>query len=83
MPGTLLVAFVAMKPGGSLFPGRSSLRGLQRQMPKQHEIPHVKNVELVPDTRSHGGAPGFNFHFNLVMAAGLLAVIVVSYLVFS
>jgi hypothetical protein len=49
-------------------------------MPEQHDIPRVKNVELVPDSRSHGGAPGFNFHLNFIMVAGLLVLIVFSYL---
>jgi hypothetical protein len=25
-------------------------------MAKQHNIPHVKNVDLVPESKSHGGA---------------------------
>jgi hypothetical protein len=51
-------------------------------MSRQERIPRVENVDLVPESRSRGGAPGFNFHFNLVLAVALLAVIALSYIVF-
>jgi len=50
----------------------------------RHEhIPHVENVELVPESRSHAGAPGFSFRFNLVLVVGLSALLLLSYLAFS
>ena len=52
-------------------------------MSKQEHIPHVENVELVPDSQSHGGAPGFNFQFNLVLIAGLSILILLTYVAFS
>jgi hypothetical protein len=52
-------------------------------MPRQENIPHAENVQLVQESQSHGGAPGFNFHFNIVLIVGLSVVILLSYLVFS
>jgi hypothetical protein len=52
-------------------------------MPKQEHIPHVENVELVPESRSHGGAPGFNFQFNLVLIVGASILILLTYMAFS
>jgi hypothetical protein len=52
-------------------------------MSEQENIPHVENVELVPESRLHGGAPGFNFQFNLVLVAVLSILILLSYLAFS
>jgi len=43
----------------------------QRKTIKEENIPHVKNVDLVPEAQSHGRAPGFNFHFNFVLIIGL------------
>jgi hypothetical protein len=52
-------------------------------MSRQEDIPHVENVELVPESRSHAGAPGFNFRFNLVLIVGLSVLILLSYVAFS
>jgi len=52
-------------------------------MSEQENIPHVENVELVPESRSHGGAPGFNFQFNLVLIVALSVLILLSYMAFS
>jgi hypothetical protein len=53
------------------------------QMARQSNTAHSESVQLVQKSRSHGGAPGFNFHFNLVLIIGLTIVILLSYLVFS
>jgi hypothetical protein len=52
-------------------------------MARQSNTVHSESVQLVQKSRSHGGAPGFNFHFNLVLIIGLSIVILLSYLVFS
>ena len=54
-------------------------------MSEQENIPHVEeNVDLVPESRSHGGAPGFsNFHLNLALATALSVLFLLSYFVFS
>ena len=52
-------------------------------MSGKENIPRVENVDLVPDSRSGGGAPGFQFHFNLVLTIALLLVLSLSYAVFG
>ena len=52
-------------------------------MSTRERIPRVENVELVAESRSHGGAPGFNFHFNLMLAVALVAMIAMTYVVFN
>jgi hypothetical protein len=52
-------------------------------MAKQQNIPHIKNVDLVPESTSHGGAPGFNSHFTFVVSLGLLLGILLFYLMLS
>lgn len=54
-------------------------------MSERENIPHVEeNVDLVPDSRSHGGAPGFNnFHLNLALVTALSVLFLLSYFVFS
>lgn len=66
--------------------GRAAFAAVLSQgqaMPRQENIPHGENVQLVQESRSHGGAPGFNFHFNIVLIVALSFVILLSYLVFS
>ena len=38
----------------------------QSTMAEQPNIPHVKNVDLVPEAKSHGGAPGFQSRLTFV-----------------
>ena len=49
-------------------------------MAKQHNIPHVKNVDLVPESKSHGGAPGFGSRSAFVLSLGLLLGVLLFYL---
>jgi len=53
-------------------------------MSEQENIPHVENVEIVPESRTHGGAPGFgNFHLNLAPVTALSVLFLLSYFAFS
>ncbi len=52
-------------------------------MSKQERIPHIENVDLVPESRAHDGAPGFNLQFNLVPIVGLSVLILLSYIIFG
>jgi hypothetical protein len=49
-------------------------------MAEQPTIPHVKNVDLVPEAKSHGGAPGFQSHLTFVLNLGLLLGVLLFYL---
>jgi hypothetical protein len=49
----------------------------------QEKIPHVKNVDLVPDSRSHADAPGFNTAHSFGLSLGFLMMILIAYLVFG
>jgi hypothetical protein len=51
-------------------------------MARQSNTAHGESVQLVQKSRSHGGAPGFNFRFNIVLMVGLSVVVLLSYLVF-
>jgi len=48
-------------------------------MSEDANIPHIENVRLVKKSNAHGGAPGFNSHFTLVMTIGLLGLFLVGY----
>jgi hypothetical protein len=52
-------------------------------MSKQDNLPRIENVELVPKSRGRGGAPGFSFQIALVLSAGVVVVLLLSYLVFG
>jgi hypothetical protein len=58
---------------------------IAKTMSERENIPHVEeNVDLVPDSRSHGGAPGFNnFHLNLALVTALSVLFLLSYFIFS
>ena len=49
---------------------------------QQSNLPHIKNVELVPESR-HGAAPGFTLHFALALTVGLLLVVLLTYFVLA
>jgi hypothetical protein len=52
-------------------------------MAKQQEIPHVENVDLVPESRSNAGAPGFRTQHSLGLSLGVLLMILITYFVFG
>jgi hypothetical protein len=41
-------------------------------MAKQQNIPHIENVDLVPEAKAHGAAPGFTSHFAFVVSVALI-----------
>jgi hypothetical protein len=41
-------------------------------MAKQQNIPHIENVDLVPEAKAHGEAPGFTSHFAFVVSVTLI-----------
>ena len=46
-------------------------------------IPHVENVRLIRDSRSHAGVPGFSSRFAFVFSLGLLVLFLLAYFVFG
>jgi hypothetical protein len=48
---------------------------------KPEGIPHVENVDLVPESHAHGGAAGFDGRHFLGLSLVLLFLIVIAYLV--
>ena len=49
-------------------------------------IPRIKNVDLVPEAKAHGAAPGFTSHFAFVVSVGLilgnLALLLIACMIF-
>ena len=72
---------------GRVLPGPLSVGGQDsaKTNVRARKHPHVEeNVDLVPESRSHGGAPGFNsFHLNLALATALSVLLLLSYFIFS
>jgi hypothetical protein len=52
-------------------------------MPKHQNIPHVKNVDLVPESEAHSAAPGFTSHFMFVLNVALLLMVLLTYLLLA
>jgi hypothetical protein len=42
-------------------------------------IPHVANVRLLKQSRSHAGAPGFNFRASAIFTTSLLILFLLVY----
>jgi len=55
----------------------------QAPMPKHQNIPHVKNVDLVPESEAHSAAPGFTSHFMFVLNVALLLMVLLTYLLLA
>jgi hypothetical protein len=43
-----------------------------KDMAKQQNIPHIENVDLVPETKTPGAAPGFTLDFAFVVSVALI-----------
>jgi hypothetical protein len=39
---------------------------------KQQNIPHIENVNLVPEAKAQGAAPGFTSHFAFFVSVALI-----------
>jgi hypothetical protein len=52
-------------------------------MSNRETIPHVENVDLVPESRSHAGASGFGMQHSFGLSLGVLLLILMTYLVFG
>ena len=46
-------------------------------------LPHLKNVDLVTESGSDAGAPGFGVRYSLGLSLGLLLLILITYLIFG
>ncbi len=55
----------------------------KRDVSDRKRLPHVKNVDLVAETRSNAGAPGFGVRHSLGLTLGMLLLILITYLVFG
>ena len=55
----------------------------KRDVSDRKRLPHVKNVDLVAETRSNAGAPGFGVRHSLGLTFGMLLLILITYLVFG
>ena len=55
----------------------------QGDMSDRAKLPHVKNVDLVTESGSDAGAPGFRMRHSLGLSLGLLLLILITYLVFG
>lgn len=55
----------------------------KRDVSDKEKFPHVKNVDLVAETNSNAGVPGFGVRHSLGLTLGLLLLILVTYLVFG
>ena len=56
----------------------------KRDVSDRKRLPHVKNVDLVAETRSNAGAPGFGVRpDSLGLTLGMLLLILITYLVFG
>lgn len=52
-------------------------------MRNRERIPDVENVDLVPESHSPAGAPGFDAQHFLALSLGFLILILLTYLVFG
>jgi hypothetical protein len=47
------------------------------------KLRHIKNVDLVTESSSNAGAPGFRLRHSLGLSLGVLLLILITYLVFG
>jgi hypothetical protein len=52
-------------------------------MAKQQNIPHIENVDLVPETKAPGAAPGFTLDFAFVVSVALILGVLLFYLLLA
>jgi len=55
----------------------------KRDRSDRKKLPHIKNVDLVAESRSNAGAPGFGVRHSLGLTLGLLLLILITYFVFG
>jgi hypothetical protein len=47
------------------------------------KLRHIKNVDLVTESSSNAGTPGFRLRHSLALSLGVLLLILITYLVFG
>ena len=52
-------------------------------MAKQQKIPHVENVELVPESEAQETVPGFTSDFPFVLTIALALLVLLTYFLFA